>query len=321
MLLFICDNPDILKVMKMVRAVITIIKIAVPIILIVSLMITVARAVVANGNDALSKELKNSATKIITAVLFFLIPTLVSAIFNIVGSKADYMACIKNATTENINLAYTKQAQEYLSNANDSLSRADYNKAQRLIDDLENEEDRYALQEQLDELDKKVTEKEQMDELQKNSGKSFIYPLKNYTASFTACFDGNDSVHNGSHGAVDLGAKFNTPIYASKGGKVVTSVSSHTQNHTSASGSCGGCGNYVVIDHQDGTKSTYCHMYPGKVFVSKGDIVTQGQLIGEVGSTGCSTGAHLHFAISVRGVPVDPVDYASFNVTNPNRCN
>ena len=320
MLLFICDNPDVLNVMRIVKIAITIVKIAVPIILIVSLMLTFAQAVISDDKDALNKQLKLAVNKMITAVLIFLVPTFISIIFNIVGAKRDYMSCINNATPENISLAYSKQAQTYLSIANESLNRTDFSTAKNLILNLKNEKEKTALLAQLDTLEVKIKEKEKEEKNQTVYGGEFIYPLGSYKASFTACFDGNDNVHNGSHGAVDLGAPFNTPIYASKGGKVITARNNQTSNHSSASGNCGGCGNYVIIDHQDGTKTTYCHMYPGKVFVKRGDMVSQGDLIGEVGSTGCSTGAHLHFALSVNGHAVDPVDYVSFNVSNPKRC-
>lgn len=99
------------------------------------------------------------------------------------------------------------------------------------------------------------------------------------------------SFHNG----VDLGASSGTPIYASRSGTVTTAVYS------------GSWGNYVQIDHGDGFSSLYAHMT--KFVVSNGQKVKQGQVIGYVGSTGQSTGPHLHFTIYNNGTAVDPKKY------------
>ena len=69
-------------------------------------------------------------------------------------------------------------------------------------------------------------------------------------------------------------------------------------------------GYYVTVDHQDGFQSKYLHMT--HYIVSVGDYVTAGQVIGYVGSTGVSTGAHLHFTITYDGNYVNPADYIKF---------
>jgi len=82
------------------------------------------------------------------------------------------------------------------------------------------------------------------------------------------------------------------------------------------SGPGGAFGNHVEIEHViNGQKvtSTYSHMQTGSVTVSVGDTVTVGTVIGKVGSTGNSTGAHLHFEIHLSGVPVDPYPWLQAN--------
>ncbi len=98
------------------------------------------------------------------------------------------------------------------------------------------------------------------------------------------------------HNGVDMACAQGTPIYATRAGKV-----------TVASYQAGGAGNYVSINHLDGFSSIYMHMT--HYVVSVGQTVSQGQLIGYVGSTGISTGPHLHFGISYAGTYVNPLAY------------
>ena len=98
------------------------------------------------------------------------------------------------------------------------------------------------------------------------------------------------------HNGIDMACAQGTPIYATRAGKVTT-----------ASYQAGGAGYYVSINHLDGFSSIYMHMT--HFVVSAGQSVSQGQLIGYVGSTGISTGPHLHFGISYAGSYVNPLAY------------
>ena len=97
------------------------------------------------------------------------------------------------------------------------------------------------------------------------------------------------------HNGVDLACAQGTPIYATRSGKVTTATYG------------GDAGYYVSINHGDGFASIYMHMT--HYVVSAGQYVSQGQLIGYVGSTGASTGPHLHFGISKNGTYVNPMNY------------
>ena len=68
-------------------------------------------------------------------------------------------------------------------------------------------------------------------------------------------------------------------------------------------------GNRVTIDHGDGVVTKYFHLANGSIPVQLGDHVTAGQVIGQMGSTGYSTGAHLHFQLEIGGEPVDPLPF------------
>lgn len=139
-----------------------------------------------------------------------------------------------------------------------------------------------------------------------NSSAGFTWPCPGfYTIS-----SGYESRWGTFHGALDIaGGNDGAAVVASRGGTVVVAVSgcSHNYGKSSSCGCGGGYGNYVVIQH-DGTYSTlYGHM--ASLTVSVGDTVSQGQTIGYVGSTGFSTGAHLHFEVRVNGSKVNPADY------------
>ena len=97
------------------------------------------------------------------------------------------------------------------------------------------------------------------------------------------------------HNGVDLANDQGTPIYAARSGRVTVATYGGTY------------GNYVTINHGDGYSSLYAHMT--RYVVHKGDTVKRGQLIGYMGSTGRSTGPHLHFSIFYNGSSVNPMNY------------
>ena len=129
------------------------------------------------------------------------------------------------------------------------------------------------------------------------SSSGWIKPLKSYT--ITSPFGMRiHPIHKVErfHEGVDMAAPQGTPIYAAKTGKV-----------TVTSFQAGGAGYYVSINHGDGFASIYMHMT--HYIVKPGQHVSTGQVIGYVGSTGGSTGPHLHFGISYNGTYVNPMSY------------
>lgn len=130
-------------------------------------------------------------------------------------------------------------------------------------------------------------------------GGVFKFPL----ASYTRMSDdygwrihptlGVEKFHNG----VDFAAPKGTAIYAAYDGKVVAATYSSSM------------GNYVMIDHGDGLYTIYMHA--SALYVSKGDVVVRGETIAAVGTTGRSTGNHLHFGVRLNGEYVSPWNYIS----------
>ena len=135
------------------------------------------------------------------------------------------------------------------------------------------------------------------DEEEETVSESWMVPI-NYTAVTSSFGTRDDPLNPGNqrfHYGVDLAAPTGTPIYASRSGTVTTASYN------------GSSGYYVQIDHGDGYRSIYMHMT--HFVVSAGQRVSRGEVIGYCGSTGGSTGPHLHFGISLNGTYVNPANY------------
>jgi len=98
------------------------------------------------------------------------------------------------------------------------------------------------------------------------------------------------------HPGIDLAAAYGTPVYATADGTVLR-----------AGWNSGGYGNLVEIDHGRGISTRYGHM--SAILVHEGDHVTRGEQIGRIGSTGRSTGNHLHYEVRIDGRPVNPIPF------------
>lgn len=129
-----------------------------------------------------------------------------------------------------------------------------------------------------------------------NKGKTF-YPTISHRIS--SLYGGRKSPTVGAssfHKGIDISGNYGDNVYAYKYGKVISS------GYNS-----GGYGNMILIKHEDGSSTRYAHL--SSVLVSVGDTVYGGQTIGGVGSTGISTGNHLHFEVLINGSNVNPYNY------------
>ena len=141
-------------------------------------------------------------------------------------------------------------------------------------------------------LDRAIAEGLGGENVQSGNG-VFAYPCPGSIVSSGFGYrDFDHSVHKG----IDMAAPEGTPYYAADSGVVIDA--------TNGGGDNGGAGNWIVIDHGDGVVTKYMHSLI--TFVSVGDHVERGQNIGLVGSTGNSTGPHLHFQVEVYGAAIDP---------------
>ena len=157
-ILSICDNPDVLQVMRIVNIVITIIKIAVPILLIIFIMIELISAI--TDEEKLKKVTSGAVKKFIAAVLIFLIPTLVQAIVVVtLGNEnaADgYKNCLKDLTLEQINQIYEQNAVDAITKAESTLEYNDYSNAVILVHKVKDSEKKSDYLRRLDTLKSKI---------------------------------------------------------------------------------------------------------------------------------------------------------------------
>lgn len=149
-------------------------------------------------------------------------------------------------------------------------------------------------------------ETEQSDEVvvepesQVGTPQNFIIPAEGSITSGYGYRKSPLTGENKLHAGIDIAG--GGLVVAAQGGTVVKS-----EYHE-------GWGNYVKIDHGNGVETLYAHMQDDSVMVSEGDVIDQGAHLGIMGTTGASTGVHLHFEVHINGVQVDPAPYLYVNV-------
>lgn len=131
--------------------------------------------------------------------------------------------------------------------------------------------------------------------MSKSAGSLGVSLIKPITGTITSRFGAKSSIRSSAHTGLDISSPTGTPVKAAAAGTVIWS------------GYKGSYGNLVVISHSNGVQTYYGHC--SKLYVSAGQSISQGQTISAVGSTGNSTGPHLHFEIRVNGVAYNPQNY------------
>lgn len=132
------------------------------------------------------------------------------------------------------------------------------------------------------------------------AGLNFRWPLSSSWSYISSYFGNRESpggIGSTNHKGIDIPATTGTPIYAVAAGTIVTRQTDS------------GFGNWIQISHSGPLRTEYAHMSKFQSGLAVGDKVKKGQLIGYVGSTGNSTGPHLHFGVILNGERVDPMNY------------
>ncbi|MBS5724813.1 MAG: peptidoglycan DD-metalloendopeptidase family protein [Clostridiales bacterium] len=187
---------------------------------------------------------------------------------------------------------------------NEQLSQQAASYYDSLMEDQASYESQYAAAKAAEEqLDRELTAYLQSLQAQNSSQVTadgeFMWPLP-VGQGYISCYYGDSDPNGSPHYAVDTAIAYGTPIYASNDGTILRS-----EFHSSY-------GYYILIDHGDGRSTLYAHC--SSLAVSAGQTVAKGQVIGYVGSTGFSTGNHLHFEFRVNGNRTNPLNYVQAGV-------
>ena len=148
------------------------------------------------------------------------------------------------------------------------------------------------IEEKIEELDEEIAE---MQEIESHTVQGVYLEVKPISGIITSRFGNRESIRSYAHTGLDIAAPAGTPIKAAAGGTVTFS------------GYSGGYGYVVKLDNGNGVETYYAHC--SSLYVSTGEKVEAGEVIAAVGSTGNSTGNHLHFEVVVDGVEVNPQNY------------
>ena len=226
---------------------------------------------------------------------------------------------------EKASLEENKQKINDLSQENEALMEELSESNKQLQEDVkQNEERQKVLEEALDRYNKEMAEKARQERIarmlaqQKQyrsgdpeilvspEGEEYVWPCPGYTY-LTALFD--EERYYGIHGAIDIAGSgiYGANVIACAAGTVfsINTTCPHDYGKADSCGCGGGYGNYIMIDHGNGKISIYAHL--SGLVVEVGQEVQAGQVIGYVGTTGYSTGPHLHFETRYDGIRYDPL--------------
>lgn len=218
-------------------------------------------------------------------------------VLNIVKEKADKTYFKYAISIEGTEKAYVKtleEAKEIEKNLIAKLDETNITVTKTYAKSLDiNNEDTLTLTENL--INETNKEKQEKEKRKKSTINGIYIAVKPISGIITSRYGARESVRNHTHQGLDIAATTGTPIKAVADGTVTFS------------GTKGGYGNIVIINHGNGIETYYAHC--SKLDVEEGAKVIAGDVIGKVGSTGNSTGPHLHFEIRKDGKYINPENY------------
>ena len=169
MILSLCSDANILKILRYIKVVINIIFVIVPILLLVTASISYLKAISNADKDGIAKTNKAMISKCIAAVIIFFIPLITKMIVKLASTdENDYISCIENATPEGISNAYIKNANDTVKKVKTSYDINDYNKAKDTIRNIDDELEKRALTKELEDAKIIIDLKQNINDLKNN---------------------------------------------------------------------------------------------------------------------------------------------------------
>lgn len=300
MILDLCNNSNILMVFLILKYAFSIVCTIIPIIVMYNTIAPLFKSVI-NPSD-LTKQILPIVKSILAGLIVFFLPTLFNFVFTELLESRDptISNCFANASVENVNRLKEKEAEERKKEQESKKSETSSELKKRLEEERKERERIRA--------EREAKEKEDQQQGTSSSGtgiwKNSIFPLPSgATSCRSSVFGPRTHPITGqydNHSGDDYPAACGTSVYAVLDGKVIEAAND--------GGYHSGMGNYVKIQHSDGTTSVYMHS--SNVIVKTGQSVKKGQEIMKVGTTGSSTGCHLHITIkNPAGTNVAPSNY------------
>ena len=169
MILSLCSDANVLKILRYIKIVINIIFLIVPILLLITASISYLKAISNADKDGIAKTNKAMISKCIAAVIIFFIPLITKMIVKLASTdENDYISCIENATPEGISNAYVKNANDTVKKVKTSYDINDYNKAKDTIGNIDDELEKRALAKELEDAKVIIDLKQNINDLKTN---------------------------------------------------------------------------------------------------------------------------------------------------------
>lgn len=169
MILSLCSDANVLKILRYIKIIINTIFIIVPILLLVTASISYLKAISNADKDGIAKTNKAMISKCIAAVIIFFIPLITKMIVKLASTdENDYISCIENATPEGISNAYVKNANDTVKKVKTSYDINDYNKAKDTIRNIDDELEKRALTKELEDAKVIIDLKQNINDLKTN---------------------------------------------------------------------------------------------------------------------------------------------------------
>ena len=160
-ILSICNNPELLSIIRLLKLFLVALQIAAPIMLVVSLMLDYTKALKEGSDASLKKTFSNSISRVVSCIILFIVPTFVNVVISVTTlDESSYKSCLNNATVEKIQNAYDTRARDYVSSAKTNLDRFSYQSAKNALKDMSDGEEKNNLEKELEDLKLAIEAKE-----------------------------------------------------------------------------------------------------------------------------------------------------------------